>query len=548
MSSSHQPKHPTTYIDIGMYGMSVGRPDLDSDSHGGARPSYEEMMKELACKLQGEHQSVRHFAAVIEAAVINIYLEHPQKMDEEKMAEVKKTRFYHGLKRVYEETFVHLHEEGASFERLVDAVLTVEEALLKLKTEQGEALKIQTFSGTEPPPKNETIFEQWIHDVKEAQARFPEPTVKNWILGSLKGPPADAVRNLGPDASIANILQRLEGLYGAVVPLDVKKNEDPPCRRKSSMGSHHKRNSSWGWARTDLEPKVLVHVYERPLDAILDLGASISFIDEEIVEGPGLGVHSFICDVPQCVSFEGTTLTKLVLNVIGWIELELGILGVGLLTTKLWVVKSMFNKGVPIILGSHQIKKIFLEANVKNMDCWQQPWKFIYEYLWKEGNCLEDLSDSDQSEEESFDIIPPVTSSPNNMDALLDKMEVCQCTWEDEVKRVEKKLSGVKCTALQGIPGPSEEPDEAASTPTAEVEPLPLEGMKEPPPVGGDESSVFVNLDGQPEHKVVGVEAPPCNPQEASPPVPVTDRLAPHPTVSCRITPTGEATFSLQWK
>ena len=465
MSSSHQPKPPTTYIDIGMYGMSVGRPDLDSDSQGGARPSYEEMMKELACNLQGEHQSVRHFAAVIEAAVINIYLEHPQKMDEEKMAEVKKTRFYHGLKRVYQKTFVHLHEEGASFERLVDAVLTVEEALLKLETEQ-------------------------------------------------------------------------EG----------KKNEDQPCRRKSSMGSHHKRNSSWGWARTSLEPRVLVHVYERPLDAILDLGASISFIDEEIVEGLGLEVHPFICDVPQCVSFEGTTLTRSVLNVIGWIELELGILGVRLLTTKLWVVKSMFNKGVPIILGSHQLKKIFLEANVKNMDCWQQPWKFIYEYLWKEGNCSEDLSDSDQSEEESFDIIPPVTSSPNNMDAFLDKLEVSQCTWEDEVKRVEKKLSGVKCTALQGIPGPSEEPDEAASTPTAEVEPLPLKGMKEPLPVGGDESSVFVNLDGQPEHKVVGVEAPPCNPQEAGPPVLVTDRLAPHPTVSCRITPTGEATFSLQWK
>ena len=377
MSSSHQPKQPTTYIDIGMYGMSVGRPALDSDSQGGAKPSYEEMMKELACKLQGEHQSVRHFAAVIEAAVINIYLEHPQKMDEEKMAEVKRTRFYHGLKRVYKETFVHLHEEGASFERLVDAVLTVEKALLNLETEQGEALKIQTFSGTEPPPKNETIFEQWIHDVREAQVRFPEPTVKNWILRSLQGPPADAVRNLGPDAPIVNILQRLEGLYGAVVPLDVKKNEDSPCRRKSSMGSHHKKKSSWGWARTDLEPKVLVHVYQRPLDAILDLGTSISFSDKEIVEDLGVEVHSFTCDVPQCVGFEGAILTKSVLNVIGWIELELGILGVGLFTIRLWVVKSMFNKGVPIILGSHQIKKIFLEANVKNMDCWQQPWRFI---------------------------------------------------------------------------------------------------------------------------------------------------------------------------
>ena len=55
----------------------------------------------------------------------------------------------------------------------------------------------------------------------------------------------------------------------------------------------------------------------------MDLGASISFIDEEIVEGLGLEVHPFICDVPQCVSFEGTTLTKSVLNVIGWVEIRI---------------------------------------------------------------------------------------------------------------------------------------------------------------------------------------------------------------------------------
>ena len=338
MSSSHQPKQPPTHIDIAMSGMSVERPALDSDSQGGARPSYEVMMKELACKLQGEHQSVRHFAAIIEAAVINICNEYPQKMDEEKVIEVKRTRFYHGLKRVYKETFVHLYEEGAPFERLVDAVLVVEEALLKLETEEGEVLKIQTFSGTEPPPKNEIAFAQWIHDVREAQTRFPVSTVRNWIFRSLRGPAANAVVNLGPDASVPAILLELEGLYGAVVSLDAMKNEDPLCKRESSMSSHHKKNPSWGWARTDLEPRVLVHVYQRPLDAILDLGASISFIDEEIVEDLGIEVHSFICDVPQCVlCFEGTKLTKSVLNVIGWIELELGILGVGLFTTRLWV-------------------------------------------------------------------------------------------------------------------------------------------------------------------------------------------------------------------
>ena len=38
----------------------------------------------------------------------------------------------------------------------------------------GEALRIQTFSRTVPPPKNETTFSQWIHEVREAQTRNPE--------------------------------------------------------------------------------------------------------------------------------------------------------------------------------------------------------------------------------------------------------------------------------------------------------------------------------------------------------------------------------------
>ena len=49
----------------------------------------------------------------------------------------------------------------------------------------GEVLKIPTFSGTVPIPKNKATFVQWIHEVREAQNRFPESTVKNWILRSL---------------------------------------------------------------------------------------------------------------------------------------------------------------------------------------------------------------------------------------------------------------------------------------------------------------------------------------------------------------------------
>ena len=113
-------------------------------------------------------------------------------------------------------------ERGSHHDTQEERIIRMMEDIHRLATNPGgEALRIQTFSGTVPPPKNETTFAQWIHDVREAQARFPESTVRNWISRSLRGPPADAVRSLGPYAPVASILQELEGMYGAVAPLDV---------------------------------------------------------------------------------------------------------------------------------------------------------------------------------------------------------------------------------------------------------------------------------------------------------------------------------------
>ena len=118
------------------------------------------------------------------------------------------------------------HEEEAERESVPDnqeaRFIRMMEDIHKLAVNPGgEALRIQTFSGTIPPPKNETTFSQWIHEVKEAQARSPEQTVRNWISRSLRGTPGELVRSLGPFASVETILRALEGKYGAVAPLDV---------------------------------------------------------------------------------------------------------------------------------------------------------------------------------------------------------------------------------------------------------------------------------------------------------------------------------------
>ena len=118
------------------------------------------------------------------------------------------------------------HEEEAERESIPDnneaRFIRMTEDIHKLAVNPGgETPRIQTFSGTVPPPKNETTFSQWIHEVREAQVRSPEQTMRNWISRSLRGTPGELVRSLGSYASVDTILKALEGKYGAVAPLDV---------------------------------------------------------------------------------------------------------------------------------------------------------------------------------------------------------------------------------------------------------------------------------------------------------------------------------------
>ena len=118
------------------------------------------------------------------------------------------------------------HEEEAERESIPDnqdaRIIRMMEDIHRLAVNPGgEALRIQTFSGSIPPNKNETTFAQWIHEVREAQARNSEMTVRNWITRSLRGPPAELVRSMGAAVSVTAILQAMEEKYGAVAPLDV---------------------------------------------------------------------------------------------------------------------------------------------------------------------------------------------------------------------------------------------------------------------------------------------------------------------------------------
>ena len=315
---------------------------------------------------------------------------------------------------------------------------------------------------------------------------------------------------------------------------------DQPLRRhqegrRPRATSPKKKNNIWGWARTGLEPTVIVHVNNEPVEAILDLGSGISVIDIEIVEDLNKKLTPFVKDMPQCVSIEEGKLTNSVLNIIGWIEIELGILGVGLIQTGLWVTDNLISKGVPIVLGSHQIKQILAQANTQRMDCWQQPWKSVYQ--WYCHYCEEELSSS----EVSFEMLP----SP---DVALEGLRVSTPPWEEEEEKVKQSIAKSGSTALKGIPGPLEEPDGQEDSAPAAMMVYPLPRLVEEYTLkGGDEKSVFANLAEESDGSAAEVGIPTCNSKEEAPAASTPAGLPSFPSVSCKITPTGETVFSLQW-
>ena len=350
--------------------------------------------------------------------------------------------------------------------------------------------------------------------------------------------------------SFEELLDAILMMEGALEELQKPSKKEEPEEAhllRSKKEPQHRKKHSWGWARTGLEPEVVVYVNDQPLDALLDLGYDASFIDQETSDDLGVKVNPYDCTISQCVGIEvfPSTVSTSSLKVIGWIEIEMGILGIGCVITRLWVTQSLFNKGVPIVIGSHLIKKILAQANLSKIDCWQQPWRFIYEgYVegkWCMGKCLEELTDSD----DSFEIVQKSHLSPS----YLERLKSSTPTEEEQNREVESQIAQSSNTALKEIPGPLEEPDgQEDLTPAAPKGLFLPKEVEEPSVTEDDEQSVFASLAQRLDESAAEAESPPCNSKVIAPPALSSVRLPPFPIVSCRITPTGETIFSLQWE
>ena len=165
-----------------------------------------------------------------------------------------------------------------------------------------------------------------------------------------------------------------------------------------------------------------------------------------------------------------------------------------------------------------------------------------YRFFCGDSNDLYDSDDYDTEyeEEDSFEALCRFESqntsstSNNSLDSWLKQIEYPTPHEEVDSNQAEEE---------EGIPDLVS--DENGNLPPAAQVECPRSSVnQEHSDNGGGELSVFTNLAEKSEGQAAEAGLPACNLKVSTPQV---GKLTPYPCVSCRVTPSGEATFNLQW-
>ena len=155
---------------------------------------------------------------------------------------------------------------------------------------------------------------------------------------------------------------------------------------------------------------------------------------------------------------------------------------------------------------------------------------------------LYDSEDYDTEEEDSFEALCKLESqstpktSNSSLDSWLKQIEYP--TPHEEVEGNQDSEEGI----------PDLVSDENGNlTPAAQEECSLPSVTQEHSGNGGGELSVFTNLASQSEGQAAEAGLPACSIEVPTPPTPQFGKLTSYPLVSCRVTPSGEAVFNLQW-
>ena len=69
--------------------------------------------------------------------------------------------------------------------------------------------------------KGEASFEQWSYELQTLKKTYSESALREGIQRSLNGAAADTVCNMGPGASLDNIIKKFSIIYGNVKSIDL---------------------------------------------------------------------------------------------------------------------------------------------------------------------------------------------------------------------------------------------------------------------------------------------------------------------------------------
>ena len=130
----------------------------------------------------------------------------------------------------------------------------------------------------------------------------------------------------------------------------------------------------------------------------------------------------------------------------------------------------------------------------------------------------------------------------------LEKLRSSTLIEEEQIREAEKQIAQSGSTALKGIPGPLEGSDGLEDSTPAAPKGISLPEEVEEPSAEDDEPSVFTDLARRLDESAAEAESSPCNSKVIAEAALSSVRLPPFPAVSCKITPTGETIFSLQWE
>ena len=541
--------------------------------HGAVAP-LDMMMRRLFNISQNKGVHVSQFATRLETALSNIQHDHPGQLTKATIQNSLRDHFYQGLKKAYKDSLFYLYAAKAPYEDILTTARATEAEQEDYKEVGGATLK----SAQAPHPEvmeqlasiQAVVKKAWNaqQNSQQKQKKSGDGRKDNNNNPTGKRKKNDACFGCG---GTGHFIKDCPNLHKSSLnsKRGRKKSKPPPHYKQEEdrnfqpgRGYFTRRGTDpRGWARTGLEPVALVYLNFVPFDTLLDVGSSISMIDVKVCEKLGLPINPFSCDISHCVGVEGALMTRSLICIMGWIEVEVGILGMGCILARFWITDCKYDKGVPVMLGSHQIKKVYREARKDSMDLWPSLWKDIYMWSvpssWFGGRYpkdeFEDLYDSDDydsndccSSQAPEDNVPKQVVKSSSLSSADSWLELAMKEEDEDtvLERVEAKIAASSSTALKSIPLRVMEAmalEACQDTPTEEGPP-----EKEAIQNGnGDENSVFPDWLAQLGSVVGGLDdLKTCNSAGV---VGQTLQLPANSIVSCRITPTGETTFSFQW-